>query len=109
MRMNVDLLVLSACQTAVGEVAIEEGVISLARAGTIAGARSVISSLWYVNQEAKAKMFDAFYEELATGERRDEALRGTQLRLLSEQAGFAHPYYWAGFMNTGSGAVVAID
>ena len=109
MRMNVDLLVLSACQTAVGEVAIEEGVISLARAGTIAGARSVISSLWYVNQEAKAKMFDAFYEELATGERRDEALRGTQLRLLSEQAGFAHPYYWAGFMNTGSGAAVAID
>ncbi|WP_175489350.1 CHAT domain-containing protein [Neolewinella agarilytica] len=105
-KLNVDLLVLSACRTGEGELAQEEGVISLSRAGAIAGARSVVSSLWVANQASKAELFDRFYEQLAAGDRRDEALRGAKLHFLGSGEGFEHPYYWAAFLNTGSSKVL---
>jgi len=105
-KMNVDLLVLSACETGAGELAQEEGIISLSRAGAIAGAGSVISSLWVVNQESKAELFSLFYKHLAEGDRRDDALRTAQRYFLESGEGSAHPYHWAGFLNTGSGQTV---
>jgi len=108
-KMNVDLLVLSACETGTGELAQEEGIISLSRAGAIAGAQSVVSSLWLVNQETKAELFRLFYKHLAEGDRRDEALRASQRYFLESGERSAHPYYWAGFLNTGSGEVVQAD
>lgn len=105
-KLDIQLLVLSACKTGTGVLAQEEGVISLSRAGAIAGARSVISSLWLVSQETKPEMFRVFYERLATGARRDEALRAAQLHIFNYSNRYQHPYYWAGFINTGSGAAL---
>ena len=107
LQLQADLLVLSACQTATGQLSQGEGVISLGRAGALAGAGSVIASSWAVNQEAKAAFFPLFYEQLIAGQRRDEAIQRAKLRLIQTDERLAHPYYWAGFENFGDGRVVA--
>lgn len=107
-NLRTELLVLSACQTGNGELAPGEGIISLSRAGALAGAQSVVAAQWVVNQQAKAIQFPVFYQELATGKRRDESLRKSKLYLIQDAA-YALPYYWAGFTNTGSGAALAGD
>lgn len=101
-RLNLELLVLSACQTADGEMAREEGIISLSRAGAAAGARSVVAAHWKMNQEAKVPLFTHFYEYLSEGLPRDEALRRAKMELLKGGT-YKDPYFWAGFVNTGSG------
>lgn len=106
LQLQADLLVLSACQTAEGELSQGEGVISLGRAGALAGAGSVIASNWAVNQAAKAVFFPLFYEQLLVGQRRDVALQQAKLKLIKSDERFGHPYFWAGFGNYGNGGVV---
>src|SRR5439155_18188593 len=78
-----ELVVLSACETGVGEVAGGEGVFSLQRAFHLAGARTVIGSLWKVNDEATEALMVAFYQNLWQKKLgKLEALRQAQLALL---------------------------
>ena len=93
-----ELAVLSACDTAVGTVHVGEGVDSLRQALEIAGARSMVTSLWSVpDLETRAVMTD-FYNSLADGSGKPSALRNAKLRLKERQP---HPFYWAAFVATG--------
>ncbi len=99
-----DLVVLSACETGLGEVAKGEGVMSLARGFAYAGAGSLVASLWKVNERSTATLFAHFYQYLAEGKTKSEALRLAKLSLLENAATDARqsPYYWAGFVFMGS-------
>ena len=94
------LVVLSACETGVGDVEVGEGVLGLRRALVLAGARSQLMSLWKVNDDATTTLMTAYYGELARGIGRSEALRQVQLRMLDDPA-LRHPYYWAAFLPLG--------
>jgi CHAT domain-containing protein/predicted negative regulator of RcsB-dependent stress response len=90
-----ELLILSACQTAVGD---QRAALGLSGVAVNAGARSVLGSLWTVQDEATAILISTFYEALTDADvSRAEALRRAQRNLL-EQRAFRHPLYWAGFL-----------
>ncbi|MGP1385360.1 MAG: tetratricopeptide repeat protein [Thainema sp.] len=95
------LVVLSACETGVGDVANGEGVYGLRRAFVIAGAESQLTSLWKVSDQGTADLMTDYYQRLLNGEGRSAALRQTQLELLSSSA-YRHPYYWAAFIPSGN-------
>jgi CHAT domain-containing protein len=103
LRLRSDLVVLSACQTARGSVIQGEGVESLAGAFLHAGARSVVASLWNVNDERTATFMEAFYRHLAAGQPSAAALRAAKLELLADPA-TASPRVWAAFVLIGDGS-----
>jgi len=82
LRLESELVVLSACETARGAERGGEGVLGLVRALQVAGARSVVASLWRVDDESAAELMSRFHARLAAGLPRDEALRQAQLELL---------------------------
>ena len=95
-----ELVVLSACETGVGEVRNGDGVYGLRRALVIAGSRSQIMSLWQVDDAATRDLMTAFYRRLKRGKGRAEALRAVQRKMLRKKA-TAHPFYWAAFIPSG--------
>jgi CHAT domain-containing protein len=95
-----ELLVLSACDTGLGEVRNADGVYGLRRAFALADVRSQVMSLWKVNDEATRHLMSEYYERLLGGEGRSEALRQVQLEMLRDPV-FRSPYYWAGFLLAG--------
>ncbi|MGD1905294.1 MAG: tetratricopeptide repeat protein [Leptolyngbyaceae cyanobacterium] len=95
------LVVLSACETGVGEVITGEGVYGLRRAMTIAGAETLVLSLWQVDDIATQEAMTAYYEYLLAGSGRAESLRQVQLEMIDSNSRYAHPYYWAAFITTG--------
>jgi CHAT domain-containing protein/Tfp pilus assembly protein PilF len=129
---GVDLAVLSACQTASGEVQGQEGKFGLERAFFIAGVKSFVGSLWSVNDQATSEFMRRFYGYLRKGEGRADSLRrvklefirglyasrpGTRqrqgedepsgergLKLVPRGADVSHPYFWAPFILSGEGA-----
>ncbi len=94
------LVVLSACETGVGDVQNGEGVYGLRRALVLAGAESEMMSLWKVNDEATRDLMVDFYKRLEAGVGRSEALRQVQLKML-KTADHNHPYFWAAFILSG--------
>ncbi len=96
LRLDADCVVLSACETGVGQVIAGEGVIGLTRAFFHAGTRSVVVSLWPIADQSTARLMAASYRGLKEGKRRDEALMRAKLELWST-AGLAHPAFWAAF------------
>jgi CHAT domain-containing protein/Tfp pilus assembly protein PilF len=95
-----DLVVLSACETGIGEVRPGEGVYGLRRAFVIAGARTLVMSLWKVDDAATAALMSRFYRRLASGEDKAEALRQAQLEIRRVDA-WRHPFFWASFVFLG--------
>ena len=93
------LVVMSACQTAVGKVIADEGVLSLTRAFIEAGASYIIGSLWSIQDEPSALLMQHFYHALINkAYRPDEALRYAQVNMMTLYKGrWNDPYYWAGF------------
>lgn len=91
--LNASLVTLSACDTGVGPVG-EEGVANIVNAFIGAGAQSVVSTLWEVEDQATAKFMIDFYRQLGRGEGKAQALRQAQLDMLRSGA---PPYYWGGF------------
>lgn len=94
------LVVLSACDTAVGEVKSGDGVYGLRRALLIAGAESGVMSLWPVNDRGTRDLMIAYYQAMRAGQDQSEAMRKVQLRMLASQ-NYQHPYYWASFIHFG--------
>ena len=119
LRIDADLVTLSACETALGKEMGGEGLIGLTRAFEYAGARSVLSSLWNVSDESTALLMTRFYGYLKEGKPKAEALRLAQLGLISSGKGhhpksvsphsslftphsdYSHPFYWAAFVLNG--------
>lgn len=97
MRLDADLVVLSACQTALGKAIKGEGLIGLTRAFMYAGAPRVVASLWEVDDLATAELMKRFYAGMLRRHLSPvAALRAAQIEL-SHDSRWAAPYYWAGF------------
>jgi CHAT domain-containing protein len=94
------LVVLSACETGVGKVTNGEGVYGLRRALVIAGAESLLMSLWQVDDAATRDLMAGYYARLTSGKPRSSALRDIQLEI-QRTPKYAHPYYWASFLAAG--------
>lgn len=102
LKLNADLVTLSACRTALGKLLHGEGMIGLTRAFLYAGANSVVVSYWNVDDIATASLMKEFYQHLQNGTPKDEALRQAKLSLLnSDKRAWRHPYYWAAFVLIG--------
>ncbi|HTC91963.1 MAG TPA: CHAT domain-containing protein [Terriglobales bacterium] len=101
MDLNADLVVLSACQTALGKDIGEEGLVGLTRGFMYAGAPRVVASLWKVDDEATAELMKKFYEGMLRDHQTPaQALRGAQQWMRTQKA-WQSPYYWAGFVLQG--------
>ncbi len=94
-----ELVMLSACRTAEGKVQSGEGLLGLSAAFLTAGAESVVSSLWSVNDRSTARFMTSFYGYLADGSTKAEALRRAKVEMIGSR--FRHPYYWAAFVLSG--------
>lgn len=89
-----ELVVLSACETGLGEVKGSEGVFGLQRAFKMAGVKNIIMSLWKVPDAQTAELFDTFYSECFAGKTIHEAFHSAQAKMKAKYS----PYYWAGFV-----------
>ena len=96
--VSTELVVLSACDTGIGGIVNTEGVFGLRRAFSIAGAKTLIMSLWSVDDEATKELMISFYSHLNQGLKVTEALRQAQC-LIQER--YPHPYYWGAFILQG--------
>jgi CHAT domain-containing protein len=98
LQLNASLVTLSACDSGVGPVG-ESGVDNLANAFLDAGAITVVSSMWNVDDRATASLMIHFYQNLSRGESKSEALRQAKLSMIRGTA--SQPYYWAAFEMSG--------
>jgi len=101
---NTQIVVLSACETGLGEIQAGEGVLGLRRSFAQAGAKTLVMSLWRVSDQYTVFMMESFYKNLLKGLSVPAALREAQLALiefLDDTFGFASPSLWAGFICQG--------
>jgi len=110
LHLNADLVVLSACETARGEMSRGEGIVGLTSAFLFAGSNSVVASLWNVNDESTSVFMEFFYAGLKRGLSKADALREARLQTMrkqiksavtAEQESLASPYFWAPFVLIG--------
>jgi CHAT domain-containing protein len=94
------LVVLSACETGLGDVVNGDGVYGLRRALAVAGTESQLISLWKVDDEGTKDLMVSYYKRLMANVERSKALRQTQLEMLQNPQ-YQHPYYWAAFIPSG--------
>jgi CHAT domain-containing protein len=99
MRIGADLVTLSGCETGLGRIANGDDVVGLTRGFLYAGTRTIVASLWQVEDQATGELMIAFYRSLAKGLAKRDALRAAQIEQLRKQP---HPFYWAAFQLTGS-------
>jgi len=99
LSMHAELVVLSACETGKGLLVGSEGLLGVARPFFFAGARSVIASLWTLNDQAAVVFMGEFYKGLIGGQSANVALRDAKMKMLGSK--WAHPFYWAAFMLQG--------
>jgi CHAT domain-containing protein len=100
--LKANLVVLSACQTALGREITGEGLIGLSRAFFYAGARSVVATLWNLNDRFAAEFVQRFYQELNGGHSSEEALRRAKLAYANHPR-YSHPFYWSSLVMLGDG------
>jgi CHAT domain-containing protein len=102
LRLDADLVVLSACDTARGKIGAGGGVVGMAWAFFAAGARTVVASQWNVSSSRSADLMVAFHRALRAGRQTPAAaLRTAKLDLMNRQSS-AHPFYWAPFVLVGA-------
>lgn len=98
LKLDADLVTLSACETGLGKIANGDDVVGLTRGFLYAGTSTIVASLWQVDDQATSYLMTRFYDNLKGGDKR-EALRQAQLDTRKK---YAHPYYWAAFQLTGN-------
>ncbi len=100
-----ELVVLSACDTGRGGITLGQGVYGLRRALVVAGAETVVMSLWKVNDDSTRVLMEAYYRNLLAGEGRASALRKAMRSLRGSRP---HPHYWAPFIALGHDAPLSV-
>jgi CHAT domain-containing protein len=111
LELNAALVVLSACETGYGQFQRGEGVLSLARSFLYAGVPALVVSLWQVNDASTSILMPLFYQNLAQGQDKAEALRQAKLHYLSsvDDPAAAHPAYWAAFVQIGDAQAIELS
>ncbi|MEK7340788.1 MAG: CHAT domain-containing protein, partial [Candidatus Binatota bacterium] len=99
LSLDADLVTLSACETGLGKISNGDDVVGLTRGFLYAGSRSIIASLWKVDDLSTSQLMTQFYSTLQQSNKR-EALRQAQLEI---QKTYPHPFFWAAFQLTGNG------
>jgi CHAT domain-containing protein len=94
-----DLVVLSACETGVGDVKSGEGVFGLKRSFILSGAKTVVMSLWSIPSKETTELMTDFYTLMAKGKSKAEALREARLNLMKKNP---NPFYWGAFIMVGN-------
>ena len=107
LKMNAEMIVLSACQTGKGKLEHGEGVLGLPRIFFYTGAQSVLTSLWRIHDKSTSKFMNLFYESLFQGNSKAQALRMAKLRMMKSR--FSHPHYWAAFVLNGDFATSLVQ
>jgi CHAT domain-containing protein len=100
--VRANIVVLSACETAVGRLEGEEGIATLSRAFLLAGARTVVSTLWTIDDTFSRFLMAQFYTGIADGQTASVALRNAKLELLKTFGPQAVPYRWAAYTLEGA-------
>jgi CHAT domain-containing protein len=98
-NVDAELVSLSACETGLGKVAQGDDVVGLTRGFLYAGARSIVASLWEVDDRATAELMTSFYQSVSAGSSKRAALRQAQLKAMKLNP---HPFFWAAFQITGA-------
>ncbi|MBO6879806.1 CHAT domain-containing protein [Winogradskyella sp.] len=107
---SADLVVLSACNTSLGEIYTGEGVMSLARGFFYSGSQSVLTTLWTVNDKSTSFLMKDFYKNLKDGKSKSEALREAKLNYISSHSlSEASPYYWSSFILLGDANTIDLN
>lgn len=102
LRLCADMVVLSACETGLGEIQQGEGILSLARGFSYAGAKSLVTTLWKIDDHATKQLMQYFYQYLKKGQPKNQALRLAKLDYIqNSMRSDAHPAYWAAFVAIG--------
>lgn len=107
--LEADMVVLSACETGTGELQRGEGIISLARGFSYAGAKSIITTLWNVDDQKTKDLMESFYGYIKSGQPKDAALRQAKLDFIDQYSHDAHPFYWAAFIPIGDMRPIDFD
>ena len=100
LELNTDLVTLSSCFSGFGEIDPNEGNLGIYRSFLMAGSKSVIISLWNVEDESTSILFTKFYEYIKDGKSKSESLRLAK-KFLRENTRFDNPFYWAPFVLIG--------
>ena len=108
LSLNTNMVSISACESGYGQLRNAEGVISLARAFSFAGAKSILSTLWSINDRSTSSLMDHYYRGLKDGLRKEVALQEAKLKYI-DQADHtaADPFYWSSFMLIGDTSPIA--
>ncbi len=99
LKMNADIVALTACQSGLGKDVSGEGVMSMGRAFQYAGAKSVLMTLWEVEEASAIKLTERFFQHRKDGKTKLEALQSARDDIKKE--GYRHPYFWSGFILVG--------
>ena len=99
LKMNSDIVALTACQTGLGKELSGEGVMSMGRAFQYAGARSVLMSLWSVAEDSSVKLTESFFQHRKDGKTKLESLKLARDEIRKQ--GFDHPFFWTAFILVG--------
>lgn len=101
--LNADMVTLSACETGIGKLKKGQGMLSLSKGFYYAGARSLVNTLWKINDKSSVRLMALFYEGLGEGKTKKEALRDAKLNYLETTNDdlLRHPYYWSAFVVSG--------
>lgn len=100
-KLNADMVVLSACETGLGKVVKGEGILGITRGWLYAGAKNLVVSLWKVADESTAVLMVDFYNYLFSGKSKAEALQQAKLKMINESK-YNNPYFWAPFILIGN-------
>lgn len=97
-----DLVVLSACETGLGEMKRGEGIVGIGKGFSYAGAKSIVTTLWRVSDNSTANFMPIFYKNLKAGQPKDEALWGAKKEFIKLNRSSGHPFFWAGYVAYGN-------
>ncbi len=107
---QLNLVVLSGCDTGAGKILKGEGISNLTRAFIYAGSKTVLQSLWSIDDQSSQLLIQYFYQELKKGKTKSQALREAKLNYLTTVDDFhKHPYYWSSFVLVGDDTAITFS